>query len=509
MASPVSAQRDKKAFIAGIDTIVNKFYDNYQKELNAFVENEFKKFRKDPELATGIARAYYPATLIMTSREENPNFTDVSAGRKDLALYYLDKATKNNSKYAPAYVMYAQIKECEYKPDSAKYYYNKAIECDTSNIETYKAYAKFYENQSKYNEACLDSALNILQQIKMIDPIYPIDIDIAHLYNKKGSVGKANEIFRQQDMTSLSLQDLHAYATNLFFEKEYADGERVALYGVEKFPAEHSFYEMVLFNASAAGHFKIAAEYGEKYFEMTPDSALNMNDYQLYGLALEQVKEYDKAIELYTRILELKPTRKILEDAEKLHTTLAASQAVAKSQIMDIYINRQMFEEAFAWSDAFIEKKSVDGKPREVDLYDFAKYYERVKVADQHKKLVVKKEMDSWERLDKEYPENQNYIYGLYKCLQGQGVLDSEYVQSGSAVKYAEMVCSRMAIEQNPDPSNEQIYIICLRYLTFHYFKNDNKAGVQKYIRLWYDHELDSNQMSTAMKIAEAMKIKL
>ena len=271
---PTMAQ-DATSAIEQATKIIKSGAEDKDKQVTAV----FKTVKKDAKAIAGIGRAY------------------LDAKEYDNADKYADLAIKANKNCAAGYVLKGDI--CVMKDDggAASSWFENATTLDPQDPEGYRRYAQINA------KADPDGSIAKLEQLRSIDPSYPVDLIAAEIQSKAGRADAAIEYYSKVNLDKMEDYQLADYASTLFLKQKYDESLKVSSFGNNKFPRYGSLNRLSLLNNVNLEKYEDAVKYGERLFNSSDDIKYNALDYINYGTALQKLKRNDEAIQAFEKVV--------------------------------------------------------------------------------------------------------------------------------------------------------------------------------------------------------------
>ena len=271
---PTMAQ-DATSAIEQATKIIKSGAEDKDKQVTAV----FKTVKKDAKAIAGIGRAY------------------LDAKEYDNADKYADLAIKANKNCAAGYVLKGDI--CVMKDDggAASSWFENATTLDPQDPEGYRRYAQINA------KADPDGSIAKLEQLRSIDPSYPVDLVAAEIQSKAGRSDAAIEYYSKVDLDKMEDYQLADYASTLFLKQKYDESLKVSSFGNNKFPRYGSLNRLSLLNNVNLEKYEEAIKFGERLFNSSDDVKYTALDYINYGTALQKLKKNDEAIKAFEKVV--------------------------------------------------------------------------------------------------------------------------------------------------------------------------------------------------------------
>lgn len=271
---PTMAQ-DATSAIEQATKIIKSGAEDKDKQVTAV----FKTVKKDAKAIAGIGRAY------------------LDAKEYDNADKYADLAIKANKNCAAGYVLKGDI--CVMKDDggAASSWFENATTLDPQDPEGYRRYAQINA------KADPDGSIAKLEQLRSIDPSYPVDLVAAEIQSKAGRADAAIEYYSKVDLNKMEDYQLADYASTLFLKQKYDESLKVSSFGNNKFPRYGSLNRLSLLNNVNLEKYEEAIKFGDRLFNSSDDVKYTALDYINYGTALQKLKKNDEAIKAFEKVV--------------------------------------------------------------------------------------------------------------------------------------------------------------------------------------------------------------
>lgn len=188
--------------------------------------------------------------------------------------------------------------------DSALVYYDKAQSVDPSNGYAYLAKANLYNQKgdsTNYENQIYKALVN--KEITVEDKVNVLTDFIRQQLQEKDSTERVNNLFNvliEQHPHEITIHDL--YSQYLVARKDYSHAAEQLGYVLDLDPTNAENWKKLMFVNLMGDNFKGAIKAGDKALEYNPD---NVALYQYIAPAYSQMKQYDKAIEVYDKAIAL------------------------------------------------------------------------------------------------------------------------------------------------------------------------------------------------------------
>lgn len=304
IATNVQAQDDERALGAAVDTIVRTKGVEQRVIVNRIVDNVYER-HPTPSLAVRIAKAYYSYNKIPDSRDRQFHMNDTVT-----AFKYIRRAIDLDPKYAPAYVLASDILDYARQRDVAMQWLENGIEQNPTDSSLYIASAMLLA----YTDA--DAAVAKLKVLKERDPNFPVELQLGRLYTElwnRGGVMPFNEMadaYGKANIADMTQGDLEAYAYALRGIGQVDKLAEVSRHGLGLHPKsivlnQCYFYGLIGLCTNGSGNWAEAIAAANNYFSVADSSYVSALDYLRYGEALNGDKQYDQAIAVYEKVINM------------------------------------------------------------------------------------------------------------------------------------------------------------------------------------------------------------
>lgn len=248
--------------------------------------------------------------------------------------------------------------------DSALAYYDKAISLAPDNGRPYLAKANIY--MLKGDSVGYDREINNALKSKELDVDNKVAVltdYIKQLFARNDTTERVNRLFTvllEQHPHEVIIHDL--YSEYFVVKKDYRKAAEQMEYAVDIDPSNADYWKKLMMVNLMAEQYPQAVAAGDKALEYNPK---NTDLYQYIGPAYYQMKEYDKALEVYDRCLTV---------ADTLDFRLKASVLTGKG---DVYYALKDTAQSFA---CYEEALKLD--PTNVSLMNNYAYFLAVEGKD-------------------------------------------------------------------------------------------------------------------------------
>lgn len=268
---PAAAQDSNELLKSAIQLVKNKATD---KEVTAAT----KKLKKNAAALNEIGKVYYEQK-------------DTANARK-----YAEMASK--LKYGPAFVLLGDLSALADNGGEAAKNYEQAIYFDNKNAEAYRKYASVYRKVSPAG------AVAKLEELRAIDPNYPVDALVGHIYYISNEFDRAIEAYDKVPQSKLEKMDIIESAFSSYLTQKYDKGAQLAKLGLEKEPRNSTLNRLAMFCNTELGNYDNALQYADALFNRSDSANLSYMDYVYFGNALNGNKQHEEAIKMFEKALD-------------------------------------------------------------------------------------------------------------------------------------------------------------------------------------------------------------
>lgn len=259
------------------------------KETEKLVKQAYKAVKKDAAEVSKLGRAYLDVKDTLNAR------------------VYAELAIKANKKSALGYILRGDIEVLNDNPGEAASWYQNAIYFDPQNPEAYKKYAFIYRGRDP------KQAVQTLEQLRTVDPTYPVDAEAGHIYYLSATKNAAYMPLALEHFQKVQLPDydrlgsyyMTEYALVAFASQKNDLSRQIAEHGLKSNPRNAGYNRLVLYNSVELKDFDKAVSYVDRLFNQSDSLEISANDYKFAGLAYAGQKNFDEALKYYTKQLEV------------------------------------------------------------------------------------------------------------------------------------------------------------------------------------------------------------
>lgn len=339
---------DPKAMISAVDTLLKRMptappagqYDTAV--VHAYIKNEvYERFKKNPEVMTGIANAYYKyegarKNWVIKGVSVPDTFLITNYFCKDslVAYKYIDHAISADSTYGKSYLLGGNIQRDEGHYLEAMKWYRRGMKNAPKSPANYLAFAKLVINNDT------TSALKAVRELAKNDTIYPANLELARMYSDIDQFLFALEYYekafwadssKRKHFTEMDFLNYmanaqssynHTYGKHLNKIKPGAKLDsltqalyntamghtrrfyNVACYGLDKHPETVGLIRNAFYLSQRLEMNDTAKVYAEKLFAM-PNVKLITDDYLTYAKLFAAMGDLQSADKKYNEAFEM------------------------------------------------------------------------------------------------------------------------------------------------------------------------------------------------------------
>ncbi len=289
-----------------------------EKQFKAGIETD----KKNPALQTAVARAYWSVDPVKYAKEIDK---------------YINKALKDSKNTeASVYVLLGDMKAKDNPGEAAGQYEMAITQDDEKGNVNREAYVKYARTYFRVNPAF---AIEKLEEFNQKAPNSALaQRELAEKYYDNEQFGRAClQYGKYMENPNHFQNDEQRYAGLLFSAKEYDKSMATARKVLASDPENYFMYRVLMLNEAALEKWEDAVQSGDKLFG-NPNAKLIANDYILYGKALSNTGQADKAVSIFEKAIQLNP------DKPELLTELSAVYDRAGNQAKAVEVMKQYLD---------------------------------------------------------------------------------------------------------------------------------------------------------------------
>ena len=366
------------------------------------------------------------------------------------------KAGKNN---AAGYLLKGDIAAMNDDGGEAAMWYQTATQLDPKNPTGYIKYARVYQ---KVDAA---GAEEMLRKLTSIDPSYPVDAEIAHMYYANNKFSKALENYQRVALDKMDDSKLTEFALSAYFLGKSQESLVPAEFGAKRHPRSAGLNRLAFYDNTDLKNFDKALEYADALFNRSDSAKFTQRDYLYYGHALKGAGQYEQAIEMFKKTYEMDETQ---NDVLKL--------------ISDSYLEKENadHDQAVTYLKQYIEKS---GDVKASHFTSMAKIYRDLAesaTTDAEKEAALMKADKVYADMAAAMPTNEDFA--TYQRAHLMHQINSD-VKVGKAKPFYEKYAQMMEAKTDRDSAENTTLAEAYNYLAVYYLQNDKMAQAKDYAR--------------------------
>jgi tetratricopeptide (TPR) repeat protein len=309
----------------------------------SYFKDAKSRAKKDADLLTEIARAYFVADPVKYNTEI------------DKALADAKKAVKN----APAPFILEGDRVAKTNVGDAAGFYEMAAQFDT-NLEHPEAYVKYARTYFHVNP---QYAIDKLQELLNAQPNSALaQRELAEKYYDDNQLTRAAQQYEKYIQNPNSFKkDKQRLVGLLFFAKRYNESYDMASELLAEDPTNFYMQRLQFYNKKALGENEAAKASAEKLFN-NPKADVNSQDCIQYGELLQDMGQDTLGVTYYEKAVALSPEK----------TSLL-------KELSGAYSTAKMYDKAADTMAKFIESEGADANPN--DILQLARRYQNLAIS--------------------------------------------------------------------------------------------------------------------------------
>ncbi len=438
--SAQSMAQDVKSQIAAVSKVIVENQGNLKAQ-QAAAKDFVKLYKKNPEALAGLGRAF------------------LDAKDQASALKYAEMAVKAGKNNAAGYLLKGDIAAMNDDGGEAAMWYQTATQLDPKNPTGYIKYARVYQ---KVDAA---GAEEMLRKLTSIDPSYPVDAEIAHMYYANNKFSKALENYQRVALDKMDDSKLTEFALSAYFLGKSQESLVPAEFGAKRHPRSAGLNRLAFYDNTDLKNFDKALEYADALFNRSDSAKFTQRDYLYYGHALKGAGQYEQAIEMFKKTYEMDETQ---NDVLKL--------------ISDSYLEKENadHDQAVTYLKQYIEKS---GDVKASHFTSMAKIYRDLAesaTTDAEKEAALMKADKVYADMAAAMPTNEDFA--TYQRAHLMHQINSD-VKVGKAKPFYEKYAQMMEAKTDRDSAENTTLAEAYNYLAVYYLQNDKMAQAKDYAR--------------------------
>ncbi len=301
------------------------------------------KAKKDADVLTEIARAYFNADPVKYNKEIEKALADAK------------KAVKN----APAPFILEGDRLAKTNVGEAAGMYEMAAQFDTK-FEHPEAYVKYARTYFHVNP---QYAIEKLRDLLKAQPNSALaQRELAEKYYEDNQLTRAAEQYEKYiENPNHFKKDKQRLVGLLFFAKRYPESYALATELLNEDPANFYMQRLQFYNKKAMGENDAAKAAADKLFN-NPNAEINSQDYIQYGELLQDMGQDTLAVDIYEKAVALSPEKtSLLKD------------------LSSAYTSAKMYDKAADTMAKFIDGEGENANPN--DMLQLARRYQNLAIS--------------------------------------------------------------------------------------------------------------------------------
>ena len=394
--APVMAQDESP-----VET-VKALVKNNDADAEKQIKNIYKKNKKNADVVTGIARAYYEVRDTANARA------------------YAELASKMN--YGPAYIILGDIAALADDGGGAARMYDQAVYFAPKDPTAYYKYA------TVYRKVHLESAISKLDDLGVQRPDLiengQVNILKGRIYDLANKVELAAESYNKVPLAQMEDRDVISAARANYLLGNYEKSQEIIDHGLKSAPRKFTYNQLGMFNYTQLKNYDKALEYADRMINQSDSVKMNPEIYGVYAKALNGAKKHQEAIEVYKKTLDLD-----FDSQDK--------KAGVIKDLADAYKGLDDYENAVKYYDLYLKTVS---RATLTDYADLGRLY--VQYAD---KMEGDAKLDKLQKADQIYADlaEKNADakeYSLFWRARVATMMDPDATQGKAQPFYEELV---------------------------------------------------------------------
>lgn len=431
-----SAQAMAQDVKSQVEAITKVIIDNQNNP--AAVKEQVKEFvksnKKNATALAGLGRAYLDIKDTLNTKK------------------YAEMAMKAEKTKADGYLLMGDLAAFNDNGGEAAMWYETAITQDPKSPTGYIKYARVYQ---KVDAA---GAEEKLRQLVNIDPNYPVDAEIAHMYYANNKFAKALDNYQKVDKSKLDDSKLLEYSMAALLLGKSDVSVEVSEYGVQKKPRSAGFNRITFYNYTDLKNYDKALQYADALFNRCDSAKFTARDYLYLGHANKGAGKVEDAVASFNKSYELDNTQ---NDVLKL--------------ISDTYLDGKNYDK----SVEYLQKYIANNDQKKVSDYTaLARIYMYMADDPARKTEALQKADKAYADLAEAFPNNEDYA--TYQRAHVHHALNPD-VKEGEAKPYYEKYAQLLESRTERSSAENSTLAEAYNYLSVYYIQNDNVSTAKEY----------------------------
>lgn len=419
------------------------------KEVESLVK-DVKDWKKN---AAGLAKAYRAYLDVK----------DTLNTRKYANLAVDAEKKLKEGKTAVGYILLGDLEVYNDNPGDAAAWYQNAIYFNPKAAEAYKKYAFIYRGRDP------KQAVQTLEQLRTVDPTYPVDAEAGHIYYMSATKNsdymplalQAYQKVQLEDLSKLEPYYMTEYALVAFASQKNDLSKKIAEFGLKSTPRNAGYNRLAMYNSVELKQFEDAVKYTNRLFNESDTAKFTPMDYKYAALAYEGINDLDNAVANYKKQIDC--------------CTSETQKITALKDLSDCYKAKGDLVNSLATYEEYLK---LNPKASANDYAGFANIYRNM-AAEQtgaEQKESVDKALAIYKDMIEKFPNSADY--SNFMAARTSSIIDPDQ-KLGLARPYYEALFNSISAAGIKDNSDKARIVEACQYLGIYFFKiqNDNEAA--------------------------------
>ena len=313
-------------------------------------------------------------------------------------------------------------------------------------------------------------------------------LPIARLYDNAGKINEAITYYEKVDRSKMEPGDLAKFALKYYLNKDYEKSMSVVTEGLNKFPRSSSLNRVGLMTTIATESFDDALNYADRLFNKSDSAEIKDFDYSNYAKAYIGKGNYDEAVALYRKAMEV-------SEADK-----DAVNNIYKD-ISDAYMKKGDFDAAVAEYRKYLDGTSSKTASDYSSLAEM--YYKHAADLQGDEQIAsIKKADEIYQELQERFANNQDVVsYVLNRRGTLNVLMDPDSKQALAKPIYEQLMQMLEAKAERTDTDKKRL-ITCYRYmLSYDFTVQDNKEAAKGWAQKILEIDPENEQAKAVMEL--------